>query len=105
MGRDKKSQNEGNVDKGEDTQREEKKEQFQNEWFEGKSNDPAGCYHMRCGSVLKSIFELKAAWLKYKIPYITTRTSQRNLICHLLIPGSWPDFMFVSVIEIYVFLF
>jgi hypothetical protein len=81
-----------------------KNELFQNEWFEGNSNNPSGS-HMRCGSVLITIFELKAAWLKYQITYITTRTSQCHLTCHLFHPGYWPDYVFVSAIEINVILF
>ncbi len=44
------------ADEGEGTQKEGKKNKFQNEWLEGKSNDPSGV-HMRCGSVLIINFE------------------------------------------------
>ncbi len=43
--------NEVNADKGKGTQR-----QRENSWLRGKSIDISGC-HMRCGSVLISIFE------------------------------------------------
>ncbi len=56
MARDIKSITGGNADEGEGMQREGKQKKFQNEWLEGKSNDPSGV-HMRCGSVLIIIFE------------------------------------------------